>query len=164
MVQQQALLDKTTELKKLDRISKGYNMSLLVGMGYTFLITIMLLLIPESLAKIFVKEPDTIEITANYLRIIGLSQVFVSIEMITNGAFLGLGATKYAAVISISLTVIRLPIALVMSKYFGVNGVWWSIAVSSILKGVVSYIVYKFVLWKKVEKEMLVVHNSRVSL
>ncbi|NFS62567.1 MATE family efflux transporter, partial [Clostridium botulinum] len=32
--------------------------------------------------------------------------------------------------------------ALVLTKFMGVNGIWWSIALSSIFKGVISYILY----------------------
>lgn len=138
--------------KKVERINKGYNMSLLVGIGYTLIMTVFLLLFPENLASIFVKEPETIKITADYLRIIGLTQVFATIEIITSGTFMGLGATKWAASISIGLTVIRLPMAAIFIKYYGINGIWASIALSSMLKGVVSFTAYKFVLWKRVKR------------
>ncbi|AFS78060.1 MATE efflux family protein [Gottschalkia acidurici 9a] len=139
--------------KRLDRISKGYNISILMGVIYTSIITVILLTIPELLASIFVKEQETIRITSDYLRIIGISQIFAAVEMITNGTFIGLGATRYAALISISLTIIRLPLALILSKLVGVNGIWWSIAISSILKGIISYSVYKFVLWRKLKNK-----------
>ncbi len=46
-------------------------------------------------------DRQTIEITANYLRIVGLTQVFMAIEIIFNGAFVGLGMPKIPATISI---------------------------------------------------------------
>lgn len=140
--------------KKLQRINEGYNISMLLGIGYTLVITAVLLIIPEALAGIFVREPDTIKITSDYLRIIGMSQVFAAVEMITNGTFIGLGATKWAATISIGLTVIRLPIAFALVKPFGVDGIWYSIAISSVLKGVVSFFVYRFILWRKLKKQI----------
>ncbi|MEG0128926.1 MATE family efflux transporter [Clostridium sp.] len=140
--------------KKCERISEGYSVSLKLGMGYASVVMALLLIIPEQLAGIFVSDPATIKITADYLRIIGLSQVFAAVEMVTGGAFMGLSRTKYSAAISVGLTVIRLPIAMILVKFIGVNGIWWSIAISSILKGVVSYVIYKYVLWKKVCKEL----------
>ncbi len=139
--------------KKIDRISKGYNICIKLGIFYTFLITLVLLFIPDKIAQIFVKDALTIKITADYLRIIGVSQILASVEMITNGAFIGLGATKYAASISIGLTLIRIPLAIVLVKFLGVNGIWWSIAISSMVKGVVSFTVYKFILFKKISKK-----------
>lgn len=139
--------------KKIDRINKGYNASLLIGSVYSLITTIILLVFPKSLSSIFVSDMETIKITSDYLRIIGVSQVFAAVEMITNGAFIGLGATKWAATISISLTVIRLPLALILIRYFNVDGIWISIALSSILKGLVSFSVYKLVILKKIKKK-----------
>ncbi|MEF9952384.1 MAG: MATE family efflux transporter [Clostridium sp.] len=140
--------------KKEDRIREGYNVALKLGIIYAVFVTALLLIIPSQLAGIFVKDPETIKITADYLRIIGLSQVFASVEMVTNGTFMGLSRTKYAAIISVGFTVLRLPMAMVLVKYLGVNGIWWSIAISSVIKGVVSYLVYRFMLWNKISKEL----------
>ena len=46
----------------------------------------------------------TIQITADYLRIVGLTQVFMAIEIICNGVFVGLGMPKIPATISIIFT------------------------------------------------------------
>ncbi|WP_048569344.1 MATE family efflux transporter [Clostridium cylindrosporum] len=140
--------------KRLDRINSGYKISLILGTIYTLFITIAFIAIPERLAAIFVRDIITIKITADYLRIIGISQILAAVEMITNGAFTGLGSTKYSAIISVSLTVIRVPLALVLIDYFEVNGVWWSIAISSMLKGIVAFSVYRFILWKKVVRRI----------
>lgn len=49
---------------------------------------------------------------------------------------------KIPAMISIVFTVLRIPIALILMKTLGISGVWWSIAISSILKGTVAYFTY----------------------
>ena len=69
--------------------------------------------------------------------------------MVSNGLFTGLGKPKIPATISIIFTVLRIPMALVLIKYYGINGIWWSIAISSVLKGVAAYLIYKL----KVSKE-----------
>ncbi|KFX53753.1 MATE family efflux transporter, partial [Clostridium botulinum] len=62
--------------------------------------------------------------------------------MVSNGLFTGIGKPKIPAYISIGFTILRIPMALVLTKFMGVNGIWWSIALSSIFKGVISYILY----------------------
>ena len=69
--------------------------------------------------------------------------------MVSNGLFTGLGKPKIPATISIIFTILRIPMALILMKSYGINGVWWSIAISSILKGSVAYLIYKL----KVSKE-----------
>ncbi|HLR34205.1 MAG TPA: MATE family efflux transporter, partial [Tissierellales bacterium] len=128
--------------KKYDRIVKGYNTSLTIGIVYAISTSIVFILLPEYLVKIFINDPSTIEIASMYLKIIAYSQIFSAIEMVSNGMFTGLGMPNIPATISIIFTVLRIPMALVFIKYFDVNGVWLSISVSSVLKGIAAYIMY----------------------
>ena len=78
-----------------------------------------------------------------YLQIIAYSQIFSAIEMVSNGMFTGLGMPNIPAAISIIFTVLRIPMALIFIKYFDVNGIWLSISISSVLKGIASYVMYR---------------------
>ena len=89
---------------------------------------------------------DTSLIAYRYLQAVAYSQAFSTIEMVSNGLFTGLGKPKIPAIISIVFTVLRIPMALVLMNYYGIDGIWWSIAISSILKGIAAYIMYKFVI------------------
>lgn len=129
--------------KKYNRIIKGYHTSLKIGVVYAIITSVVFLLIPEYLVTIFIKDAATIEIASMYLRIIAISQIFSAIEMVSNGMFTGLGIPNIPAMISIIFTVLRIPMALVFTKYFSVNGVWISISISSVLKGITSYIMYR---------------------
>ena len=61
----------------------------------------------------------------------------MSAEITTAGAFSGYGKTIPPSVISIVFTVLRIPLALVLCRTpLALNGIWWSITISSILKGV----------------------------
>ena len=92
---------------------------------------------------LFVKDEATIIIGSSYLRVLGIVQIFSSFEMISNGVFSGLGLPKIPSAISIIFTMLRIPMALVLVKFLGINGVWWSIAISNILKGSTSCIIYR---------------------
>ncbi|MCC0648699.1 MATE family efflux transporter [Clostridioides difficile] len=129
--------------KKYNRIIKGYHTSLKIGVVYAIITSVVFLLIPEYLVTIFIKDAATIEIASMYLRIIAISQIFSAIEMVSNGMFTGLGIPNIPAMISIIFTVLRIPMALVFTKYFSVDGVWISISISSVLKGITSYIMYR---------------------
>jgi MATE family, multidrug efflux pump len=61
--------------------------------------------------------------------------------MISAGVFNGLGKTKIPAAVSVIFTSLRLPGAYFLGFYtfLSLNGVWWSITGSSILKGIVLY-------------------------
>ncbi|MBU3131159.1 MATE family efflux transporter [Clostridium gasigenes] len=134
--------------KKYKRINEGYNTALIIGIIYASITTVIFIFTPELLVKIFIREESTIVMASNYLRIIGVSQIFCTIEMISNGMFTGLGMPKIPAIISIVFTLIRIPLALVLTRYLGISGIWWSISISSICKGVLVYLIYKLKIWK----------------
>lgn len=125
------------------RIHKGYTTALILGGGYALLTTLVFLIFPESIVKLFVTETTTIVIASHYLRIIAFSQIFSAVEMITNGLFTGIGIPKVSARISILFTLLRIPMAYSLIPFLGVNGIWLSIALSSFFKGMVAYLYYK---------------------
>ncbi|WP_411168744.1 MATE family efflux transporter [Clostridium sp. MB05] len=135
--------------KRYDRINKGYNTAVGIGMVYASIISIIFIFMPEILVKMFIREYNTIFIASNYLRIIGFSQIFATMEMVSNGVFTGMGYPKIPALISIIFTILRIPIALVLINYLNEDGIWWSISISSILKGTTAYLIYKLKIWKE---------------
>ena len=75
--------------------------------------------------------------------IVGLSEAFMCVELMSIGAISGLGNTKTCSVISVALTGIRIPLALLLGNTaLGVEGVWWALTVTSIAKGIVFYMFF----------------------
>lgn len=134
--------------KKYHRINKGYNTAIGIGIIYALCISALFIFAPSMLVRLFIKEDSTVLIASNYLRIIGYSQIFATIEMISNGVFMGFGVPKVPAIISIVFTILRIPLALLLIRYFEVNGIWIGISISSVLKGIAAYLIYKFKIWK----------------
>lgn len=139
--------------KDIKRISEGYKKALIIGIGYSLFMSLVFLFFNEPLIKLFIRDYNTIKIAKLYLPIIAFSQIFSTMETMSNGVFTGLGMSKIPAIISIIFTVLRIPMAIVFSYYFSLNGVWISIALSSTLKGIVAFIICS----NKVRKEKLYV-------
>ena len=61
------------------------------------------------------------------------------IEISLSGVFNGLGRTVPPSVVSMVFTGLRIPMAILFPAglALGLNGVWWSISVSSIFKGTI---------------------------
>lgn len=138
--------------KKYDRLHKGYHTALGVGMVYAALSTLIFWAFPEQLAGLFVKEQATIAIAAGYLRIIAYSQIFNAMEMVSNGFLTGIGRPKIPSYVSIIFTALRLPMAYFCIRYLGVEGIWWSITLSTALKGSVLVGIYLFKIQGKLSK------------
>ena len=127
---------------KFKRIKQGYYTALLLGIIYSMIMSIIFIVFKEPIIKLFIREENTILIAGGYLQAVAFSQSFSTIEMVSNGLFTGLGMPKIPAVISIVFTVLRIPMALILMRTLGINGIWWSIAISSILKGLAAYFIY----------------------
>lgn len=127
------------------KIMKNYRTSLKLGFCIAIPASLLFILFPEILLSFFVSENSTIEIGSSYLRIVGISQIFATLEMLTAGAYTGQGLTKYPATVSILFTLLRIPLALFLGQQInmGIDGVWWSISITSILKGGVLFILYR---------------------
>lgn len=124
---------------KLERIQQGYRKGLLITILFGAMISVLFILFPKPLFSFFLKDAASLELGANYLRILGYSQLFMCLELMTVGAFNGIGKTHIPPIFSIVFTALRIPMAIVFSGPFGfgLNGVWMAIAISSMLKGVV---------------------------
>ncbi len=142
---------------KFDRIKKGYKATIMIAGVVGIFATLLLVLGGEWIFSLFINEPEAIFVGKDYLKIMGYTQLFMCLEITTVGVFNGLGRTTIPAVVSIILTGARIPMALVLSRpeLLGLNGVWWSISISMVLKG----ITIVSILWYMVKKKELL-HNS----
>lgn len=128
--------------KKHDRLHKGYIIALGIGVVYAAISTAIFWIFPENLARLFVDDSTTIAIIISYLQIIGFSQIFNAMEMVSNGYLTGVGKPKIPAYVSMIFTVLRLPMAYALTAVIGLTGIWWSISISTGLKGSVLLGIY----------------------
>ena len=121
-----------------DRIRKGYRISFIIIALWGLLVTAAFVFFPTSISRLFFHEADAIAIAVDYLIIIGFSEAFMSVELLTIGALSGLGRTRLCSIISIVLTGARIPLAMLLSgTALGLNGIWWALTLTSITKGIV---------------------------
>lgn len=133
--------------KNYERVHKGYNTGMLVVGLWGLFTTCILVFLPGPIFSCFIHETNILPYGIDYLKILGYSQLFMCIEIATQGAFNGLGKTLPPSIVSIVFTSARIPMAILFSHYLGVNGVWWAISISSIIKGTV--LVSWFILYSK---------------
>lgn len=139
--------------RKFSRVIVGYRTAIRVAFGIGLFNTVLLFFGAKWLFMIFIREPDAISLGIDYLRILGLSQLFMCIEITCSGAFNGIGKTEPAAITSILFNLLRIPLALYFSQMtiLGLNGIWWSITITSIFKGTIVYLWLGYLLKHKPE-------------
>lgn len=133
---------------KYDRVMKIYKISLISISIFSTFLTIIFIFLSRPLYKAFFTNPRLIEEGVKYLTIIGLAQIPQSAEIITTGAFNGIGKTKEPNIIGIFGSSLRIPLVRLVLPIFGIIGIWWVIHFSMLVKGILS--VYWFLTsWKK---------------
>ena len=122
---------------KNDRVRKGYKASLWTVGIWGVLISAIFICAPGPIARIFFHEPKAIATAVGYLTIIGFSEAFMCVELTTVGALSGLGRTRLCSIISIIFTSARIPLAILLGGIMGLNGIWWALSSTSIVKGII---------------------------
>lgn len=132
-----AFVGQNIGAKNFDRVKEGYIKALLIMSVYGIFVTLLLVVFPEFLFGLFVNDKGSSVITMGvaYLRILGISQIFMILEITTAGAMNGLGRTIPPSVIGILFNLMRIPGVIILSSIMGLNGIWWAICISSIFKG-----------------------------
>ena len=122
---------------KMDRVRKGYRASLWTVGIWGLLISFVFICFPKAIADIFFHEPKAVATAVGYLVIIGFSEAFMCVELMTVGALSGLGRTRLCSIISIAFTSARIPLAIILGGLIGLSGIWWALSITSIIKGII---------------------------
>ncbi len=121
------------------RVIKGYKVAMLIITVVGTITSFAFYFGAEQIFRVFINEEDSVYNGIFYLKIIGLSQLFMCFEIITAGAFNGISNTKPPFYITTFFNFVRIPLALFLSKdeILGLNGVWWAISITTFFKGIV---------------------------
>lgn len=158
-----AFIGQNFGANQYDRIKKGYKNALLITSVFGILISLIFILFPRPIFSVFLSDEASLSLGIDYLRIIGYSQLFMCLELMTVGAFNGIGKTYIPPIFSIIFTALRIPLAILLSAPFGLNGVWMSIALSSVLKGIilVFWFIWTFQKMHQAGKDTRLHHNIK---
>ena len=112
-------------IKKVIRLSGAYSALIgLVGL-------IIMEMLPIQLISAFAPSEEMFLLGVTALRILGLSFVFGGISVMTCYALQGFSRGIASLLISaLRQVIILLPLASIMGKMMGINGIWWSFLIS----------------------------------
>lgn len=106
---------------------------------------------PESIARLFTDDVGALQEAARFLRIVAVSQVMMGWELVYGQAFTGAGDTMPPMYVSVSMSLIRVPLAwwAAHTLGWGPAGIWWIISLTCILRGVWLAVWFRSGGWKK---------------
>ncbi|MFR9215041.1 MAG: MATE family efflux transporter [Ruthenibacterium sp.] len=140
--------------KQPARIRRGTAGAAALMAGWGLLTGALLVIFPQALFRVFIQEEAVLPMGVDYLRILGYSQLFMCMEITCTGAFQGLGRPMVPTVVSVIFNTARIPMALILSATaLSLNGVWWAITLSSILKGLIIPVWFVVILRQYLRRE-----------
>lgn len=120
---------------KINRANRAFRYTLMMMGTLGIIVTAAFILYGKEIFSVFVPEKAAYLAGGEYLLIMGVSQIFMMLEITTQGIFNGLGRTTPPAIISMVFNTLRIPLALFLGARIGVTGVWWAISITSFFKG-----------------------------
>lgn len=133
----------------INRVVNAYKKTLGITSIFGILSTILFIFFGSEIFSLFVPEESAYMAGGEFLRIDGYSQLFMMLEIATQGVFYGIGRTIPPAITSICGNYLRIPLAIGLTAIgMGISGVWWAVSISSILKGI-SLFVWLVIIRKK---------------
>ena len=106
-------------------------------------------LVAPQLAGFFTHDPGVIVEATRYLRIASVSTLFSGAELVLEGALGGAGSTLPPMLTSTTLTVLRLPLAAWAAQRWGTAGIWWTISLTAVGRGVAMVVLWRSGRWRR---------------
>ncbi len=113
---------------KSERVKRGHLSAIAVGAAISVAVGAAVVFAGTPLMTMFSADPAVVAIGARYLLIVGVFYVLFSTMFINNGVMRGAGDAFIPMINTLlALWVVRIPAAIILSKYLGPDGIWLSV-------------------------------------
>lgn len=135
---------------KYDRVSTSCKKSTLIVLVFSLMMIAVMFLFGDPIVRLFVNEPDVIEIGARGLRITSFMYFALGMIYITRGMLNGVGDAAYAMINGLTEVVGRIGFAYLLMSIpaVGMWGVWYTNGLTWILAGAAGIIRFFQGKWK----------------
>jgi putative MATE family efflux protein len=123
-----------------------------IGLGLNGVGGLLIIIFAPVLTGYFTKDPAVIAVGVDYLRLVSPFYLFVAMGIILGRGMNGAGDTVPTMLITLfTLWGVQVPLAHYLAKVFtpATDGVWWSIALSNALNGLITAAWFVVGRWKK---------------
>jgi len=141
--------------QKWERIDRTFKTASRVMICYGAFVAFLLAVPGKYIFGLFLPDPELIERSVLYLRILAICQIPMCMEAVSSNTFRGLGKTLPPAIINTTCNILRVPLVYFLSSEFvgiGLPGVWIGISTAACIKGIWSYSWYMFTERRKIIK------------
>ncbi|MDR1262125.1 MAG: MATE family efflux transporter [Oscillospiraceae bacterium] len=123
---------------KWTRIRRGFNISVWTMVMYGAAVTALLLTAGGALFWIFLPDPEVQDLGIMYMQVLAFCQLPQCLEAVSSGTFRGTGRTLPSSLVSVISNILRVAMAAISVRIWGVIGVWGAISLTAALRGFAS--------------------------
>lgn len=117
-----------------NRVSETLKQSSVIAAGYGVFVSLSLFVLSDQFMYLFSADAEIIRMGSGILKITCLGTAFSGIQMIQTAYFQAVGKSRISFVLSLCNSILCLiPLMILFSTLFGLNGVWYSFPVSAII-------------------------------
>ncbi len=123
----------------------GFATRLLVS--YFFIMTLFVLISARYIFILFSSEEGTefLTIGTSAIRIVALGFTMISFQILLSAVYQAMGYAKRAFLVALSRQFfLFIPLAIVLSYAFGVDGIWWAFVGADVIAGLLCLLVYTY--------------------
>jgi len=139
-----------------DRVKEGIRFVFVFLLGFLGCATLIVMLIPDLLTKVFNSDPELLAVAVPAMRVYLCGTILMDLQVSGQSTFVSLGKAKYAVFFSTLrkvLIVIPLVYLLPLIPGLGVWGVFWSEPVSDLLGGGACFVTMLLTVYRKLEDQ-----------
>lgn len=125
--------------KQYERVTKTLKLTIIYATGVTTFGFIIGTLFSDTVVGIFTSDAELIELSAKGLRIVVMFFPIIGFQMVTANFFQSIGMASKAIFLSLTRQmVVLLPCLLILPRFFGAAGVWYSMPISDLLASLIA--------------------------
>lgn len=125
--------------KQYERVTKILKLTIIYVTGVTTFGFIIGMLFSDTVVGIFTSDAELIELSAKGLRIVVMFFPIIGFQMVTANFFQSIGMASKAIFLSLTRQmVVLLPCLLILPRFFGAAGVWYSMPISDLLASLIA--------------------------
>ncbi len=129
------------------RLHESIRFVMLLLLIYFAIVFGLVMVFSESLFSIFSPEDDQLFISsgARAFRIVSLGFIMITFQILLSSVYQAMGYPVKAFIIALSRRFLFfIPFAFVLTRWLGVEGIWWTFVVADILSGSLALLMYRF--------------------
>lgn len=138
-----------------DRVKQGIRFATFLGVAYTAIAWIFVLLLPTMLIKLFSEDPQMVEYGVDAMHIYFFGFIFMALQFSGQSTYQALGYSRRSIFFSLlRKAIIVIPLTILLPKCgFGVTGVFLAEPISNAIGGLACFTTMYFTVYRRLGKK-----------